>query len=70
MNTVVKDKKVSDMTAKELQELIRRTVHEAMDPDYGYELRPEIKEDLKESMQQKERGEGLPLKEVKMKLGL
>lgn len=70
MGVVVKDKKVSDMTAGELQELIRRTVHEAMDPDFGLELRPEIEEDLRESMKQKERGEGIPLEEVKKQLGL
>lgn len=70
MGALVKNKKVSDMTAGELQELIRRTVHEAMDPDYGFELRPEIEEELRESMQQKKRGEGIPLKEVKKQLGL
>lgn len=70
MNTVVKDKKVFDMTAGELQELIRRTVQEAIDPDYGLELNPEIEKGLRESMQQKQRGEGIPLEEVKKKLGL
>ncbi len=70
MGTIVKDKKVSDMTAGELQDLIRRTVHEAMDPDYGLELRPEIEKELRESIRQKERGEGIPLEEVKKQLGL
>jgi hypothetical protein len=70
MNAAVKDKKVSDMTETELRELIRRTVHEAMDPDYGFELRPEFEEDLKESMQQKKRGEGFTLEEIKKKLAL
>ncbi|MBE0426362.1 MAG: hypothetical protein IBX72_06915 [Nitrospirae bacterium] len=70
MGAVVKDKKVSDMTAGELQELIKRSVHEALDSDYGLELRPEIEEELRESMQQEKRGEGIPLKEAKKKLGL
>ena len=70
MGTVVKDKKVSDMTAGELQDLIRRTVLQAIDPDYGLDLKPEIAEELKTSMQQKKRGEGFTLEEVKKKLGL
>jgi ABC-type glutathione transport system ATPase component len=70
MGTVVKDKKVSDMTAGELQELIRNTIHEFIDPDYGLELRPEVEEELRESIRQKERGEGIPLEDVKKQLGL
>lgn len=70
MGTVVKDRKVSDMTAGELQELIRQTIQETIDPDFGLDLKPEIKEELKESLQQKARGEGMPLEEVKTKLGL
>ena len=70
METALKEKKVSDMTVGELQQLIRKTIYEMLDPDYGLELRPEIEKDLEESMKQKERGEGIPLEEVKKHLGL
>lgn len=70
MPTGVKDKKVSDMTVKELKALIKDTVQEVIDPDYGLELRPEVEESLRESMKQKERGEGVSLEEVKKRLGL
>jgi hypothetical protein len=69
MDTVLKDKKVSDMTIGELQDMIRKTLNEFIDPDYGLELRPEVERDLEESMRQKERGEGIPLEEVKKQLG-
>ncbi len=70
MSTGVKDKKVSDMTVKELKTLIKDTVQEVIDPDYGLELRPEVEESLRESMKQKERGAGVSLEEVKKRLGL
>lgn len=70
MSTAVKDKKVSDMTVKELKTLIKDTVQELIDPDYGLELRPEVEASLKESIKQKQRGEGVPLEEVKKRLGL
>ena len=70
MDTSTKEKKITDMTFGELQELIRKTIYETLDSDYGLELRPEIEEELKESIKQKERGEGIPLEEVKKQLGL
>ncbi|MEE8329210.1 MAG: hypothetical protein V3R54_04700 [Thermodesulfovibrionia bacterium] len=70
MPTVTKNKKVSDMTVGELQVLIRDTIFDLIDPDYGLELRPEIMEELRESIKQRERGEGVPLEEVKKQLGL
>lgn len=70
MSTITKDKKVSDMTAGELQELIRGTVLELIDPDYGLELRPDVEEELRESMKQKAEGKGITLDEVKRKLGI
>ena len=63
-----RDKKVSDMTAKELKKLIRDTVLEVIDPDYGLELRPEVEAELRESMKQK--GKGIPLETVIKELGL
>ncbi len=70
MSTATKQKKVADMTADELRGLIRETMLEFVDPDYGLELRPEVEEELRESMKSKERGEGVPLEEVKKQLGL
>lgn len=60
-------KKVGNMTIGELKTLIRNVVREAIDPDYGLELRPEIEKELKESLQSKER---IPVEEVAEKLGL
>ncbi len=70
MDTVLKDKKVGDMTIGELQDIIRKTLNEFLDPDYGLELRPEVEKDLDESLRQKERGEVFPLEEVKKQLGI
>ena len=70
MDTILKEKKVSDMTVGELQELIRKTIYEILDPDRGLELTLELEEELKESMRQKEKGEGIPLEEVKKHLGI
>ncbi len=67
MSIVTKDKKVSDMTAGELQELIRGTVLELIDPDYGLELRPEVEEELEASIKSTKR---IPAKDVAKKLGV
>lgn len=60
-------KKVGDMTVGELKTLIRNVVREAIDPDYGLELRPDVEKELIESSQSKER---IPVEEVAGKLGL
>ena len=67
MTPSVKEKKVSDMTVGELQEMIRETMQEMIDPDHGLELRPEVAEELKASMQSKER---FPAGQVAEELGL
>lgn len=59
-------KKVSDMTVGELKTLIMDVVKEAIDPDFGLELRPEIKKELMESLQSKER---IPIEDIAEKLG-
>ena len=61
------DKKVSNMTVKELKKLIKDTVLEVIDPDYGLELRPEVEKELQESMKSKER---IPVEDVAKELGL
>jgi len=67
---IASDKKVADLTLRELRELIREAVLEALDPDYGLELREDVIQALKESYQQKERGEGVDLEDARARLGL
>lgn len=70
MPTTIDEKKITDLTVSDLKTLIRDVLSELIDPDYGLDLRPEVEKGLRESMKQKERGEGLPLQEVKKRLGL
>jgi hypothetical protein len=67
MSTAVRERKVSDMTVKELKFLIRDTLQELIDPDYGLELRPEVEESLKRSIKSKKR---IPVEKVASELGL
>jgi len=62
------DKKVGDMTIRELKKLIKDTVLEVIDPDYGLELRPEVEKELLESKKKKKKG--IPLETVVKELGL
>lgn len=68
MATKTMNKKVADMTVKELKELIKDVVSEVIDPDYGLELRPEVERELRESLKRKEKG--IPLEKVIKELGL
>ena len=40
-------KKVGDITVRELKSLIRDSIYEVVDPDYGLELRPDVEASLK-----------------------
>ena len=53
MATVTKDKKVGDITVRELKSLIRDSIYEVVDPDYGLELRPDVEASLKKSLKSK-----------------
>ena len=68
LNKRTPNKKISDMTVKELKKLIKETVLEVIDPDYGLELRPEVEKELLESRKKKEKG--IPLETVVKELGL
>jgi hypothetical protein len=68
LNKRTPNKKISDMTVRELKKLIKDTVLEVIDPDYGLELRPEVEKELLESKKKKEKG--LPLETVVKELGL
>ena len=70
MQNVALDKKVSDMTAGGLRDLIHDTVYGILDPDYGLDLLPEFEEGLKESMQQRAEGKLHSLQDVEKALGL
>lgn len=67
---ITADKKVADITLSELKRLIREAILETIDPDYGLELRDEVAEALRESFEQKARGEGISLEEAQNRLGL
>jgi ribosomal protein L13E len=66
---------VKDLTTEELKALIRETVLETLeefleDPDEGKEIRPEVKQELIESMQRTQAGaRGISLEEVTKRLG-
>jgi len=64
---IASDKKVGDITVRELRELVREIVAEIVNPDYGLELRDEVIEALRESWEQKKRGEGIPLEKASKK---
>jgi hypothetical protein len=67
---------VKDLTTEELKALIRETVLEILeefldDLDEGKEIRPEVKQQVLESMRQTHAGKrGIPAEEVAKKLGL
>ncbi|MBF0540024.1 MAG: hypothetical protein HQK91_01055 [Nitrospirae bacterium] len=62
--------KVSDLTIIEFKELIKETVLELIDPDYGLELRPEVETELIEARKTIGNGVYLTLEEVKKSLGI
>jgi hypothetical protein len=55
MSAAAKERKVSDMTVKELKSLIKDTLQEFIDPDHGLDLRPEVEKSLKRSIRSKQR---------------
>ncbi len=65
-----------DLSKEELKSLIRETIEEVLfelfgDPDEGLELRPEVRERLKRSLERVQRGErGLSAEEAAKKAGL
>ena len=70
MSISTEEKKISDMTGKELKELIKDTVLELIDPDCGLELWPSVEKSLKESINEKKEGKGITLEEAKKELGI
>ena len=67
---------VKDLTVEELKFLIQETVAETLhtlltDPDEGKELKPEVKQQLLNSLERTQSGErGVSAEEVARKLGL
>ena len=70
MQTAIKTKKVGDMTTVELKNLIKDTLFEVIDPDYGLEVRTDVEKELLKSRKQRKSGQGLSLKDAKKNLGL
>ena len=66
MPSVKEDRKISEMTVGELKSVIRETVMEMLDPDYGLELREDFISKLESSISSPER---IPFHTVKKKLG-
>lgn len=67
MLTTAKNKRVSDMTVGELKTLIKDTIHEVIDPDYGLELKLDVEKALSKSLKSKKRS---PVEKVAEDLGL
>ncbi len=67
MKMSTEEKKLSDMTGKELKEIIKDTVLELIDPDYELELKPGVEEELNESMRSTKR---IKAEEVAKELGI
>jgi hypothetical protein len=67
---------VKELTVEELKLLIQQTVAETLqsfllDPDQGKEVKPEVKQQLLDSLRRTENGErGISAEEVAEKLGL
>ncbi len=67
---------VKDLTVEEFKLLIQETVAETLhtlliDPDEGKELKPEVKQQLLDSLERTQAGErGISAEEVAIKLGL
>ncbi|MFQ5852744.1 MAG: hypothetical protein ACE5JU_19470 [Candidatus Binatia bacterium] len=68
--------KVKDLSSEELKALIQEAVEEVLlellgDPDQGLELREDLQERLKRSLERVRRGErGIPAEEVVKRIGL
>ncbi|MCP4267266.1 MAG: hypothetical protein GY777_17125 [Candidatus Brocadiaceae bacterium] len=67
MGTSIEEKKISDMTGKELKTLIKDTVLELIDPDYELELRTDVEEELNDSLRSTRR---ITAEEVAKDLGI
>ncbi len=67
MGTSIEEKKISDMTGKELKVLIKDTVLELIGPDYELELKADVEKELQESMRSTGR---ITAEEVAKELGI
>jgi hypothetical protein len=67
MAVITETKRVNEITVGELKGVIRETMQELYDPDYGMELAPEVEKELMESLVSPQR---IPASEVAKGLGL
>ena len=56
---------LTDTLRKELKKLLRETLEEFLDPDFGLELRGEVKLALEKSLQEREEGKTYPYEELR-----
>lgn len=61
---------LSEDFRKELKKLLRETLEEFLDPDFGLELRAEVKQALAKSLEEKKKGKIYSFEEVKRELEL
>ncbi len=61
--------KNATLKQEKVKTLLREVLEEFFDPDYGLEVRPEIKELLERSIEDKEKGKGVTLEEAREVLG-
>lgn len=64
METLIPEKKISELTVAEFRELIRETLLELADPDNGLDLREGVLADLKESEEQIRQGKGITIHKI------
>jgi hypothetical protein len=75
-SATIRHMQVKDLTVEELKLLIQEAVAETLqalltDPDEGKELKPEVKQQLRHSLERTQAGErGVSAEEVARKLGL
>lgn len=62
--------KVVEISEEKLRKIIRETLEEFFDPDYGLSLRKEFVELLKRSKEEESREELISLEEIKKELNI
>ena len=59
------EKKVGELSVSEFREIIRETFFELLDPEYHLPFREEFESLISKAIEEKKKGEGLTLEEVK-----
>ncbi|KJR43801.1 hypothetical protein MCHI_000291 [Candidatus Magnetoovum chiemensis] len=70
MAYITDNTKISELTVGDIKEIIRNTIDEELDDDYGLELNPDFVESIKKSIQDKKDGRVYTIEQVKEHLGI